>query len=82
MGMESKIHFCVCYYHSRKKNISFDLIPVSIFRMSCKKLKCLEFMRKANLMEGGKGISIEGRSEEKDSNEKVFVKVDEGRISR
>ena len=44
------------------------------------------FMRKANLTEGeggeGKGISIEGRSEEKDSNEKVYVKVDEGRISR
>ena len=27
---------------------------------------------------GGKGISIEGRSEEKDSNEKVSVKEDEG----
>ena len=43
------------------------------------------FMRKANLTEGeggGKGISIEGRSEEKDSNEKVYVNVDEGRISR
>ena len=31
---------------------------------------------------GGKRISIEGRSDEKDSNEKVFVKVDEGWISR
>ena len=45
------------------------------------------FMRKANLTEGeggggGKRISIEGRSEEKDSNEKIYVKVDEGRISR
>ena len=42
------------------------------------------FMRKANLTEGegGKRISIEGRSEEKDSNEKVYAKVDEGCISR
>ena len=41
-------------------------------------------MRKANLREGGGGkrISIGGRSDEKDSNEKDFVKVDEGRISR
>ena len=48
--------------------------------MSCTKLKRLEFMRKANLMEGG--ISIEGRSDEKDSNEKVSIKVDGGRVSR
>ena len=45
------------------------------------RLKCLEFMRKANLREGER-ISIEGRSDEKDSNEKVSIKVDGGRVSR